>query len=181
MPDFRLIDYLSAPLSTDHSSALDGQLGNVDALKRDLAAQGEYDPRMAFYMLYRQRPFGDLGFSGFEARYYSLCESFEDDLARAVDLQNLVTALAFRYVARGEVTHADIPDRPTIESERRQVIFGTTCRMPTHDVCEKLKSVFCHVVKKSCPVLKRDTFAATTKIAGKTQADSCLLTGIRLC
>jgi hypothetical protein len=92
VPDFRLIDYLSAPLSTDHSPALDGRLGNIDALKRDLAAQGEYDPRMAFYMLYRQRPFDDLGYSGFEGRYYSLCHSLRDDLAPAVDLQNLVTA-----------------------------------------------------------------------------------------
>ncbi len=131
VPDFRLIDYLVAPLSTDQSPALDGTLGNTDRLKRDLADQGVFDPRMSLYSFYRARLYEQTGFSGFEGRHYSLCESIRDDLAKAVDLQTLITALAFKLIAKGAVCHEDIPDDPTIESERRQIIFGAAIGVPT--------------------------------------------------
>ena len=131
VPDFRLIDYLVAPLSTDESPALDGTIGNTDRLKRDLADQGIFDSRMSLYSFYRARLHEQMGFSGFEGRHYSLCESIRDDLAKAVDLQTLITAMAFKLIAKGDVTHADIPDDPTIESERRQIIFGTAIGVPT--------------------------------------------------
>lgn len=47
VPDQRLIDYLVSPLSTDHSPALDGTVGNDERLKRDLAEMGVFDPRMS--------------------------------------------------------------------------------------------------------------------------------------
>lgn len=131
VPDFRLLDYLVAPLSTDQSPALDGTLGNTDRLKRDLADQGIFDQRMSLYSFYRARLYEQMGFCGFEGRHYSLCESIRDDMAKAVDLQTLITAMAFKLIAKGTVTHADIPDDPTIESERRQIIFGTAIGVPT--------------------------------------------------
>ncbi|MEI6514635.1 MAG: hypothetical protein WCO77_01545 [bacterium] len=131
VPDQRLIDYLVSPLSTDHSPALDGTLGNDERLKRDLAQMGVFDPRMSFYSLYRQRLFARMGFCGFEGRHYSQFASITKDMSAATDLQRLITALAYQYVLTGAVTHADIPDTPEVESERRQVFFGTAIGIPT--------------------------------------------------
>ncbi len=129
--DYRLLNYLVAPLSTELCAALDGTLDNHARLKEDLSVQGVYDPRLSLYMLYRQRAFHHQGFSGFEGRYYSLCPSLVDDLGPATDLQHLLTLVATRAVADGSLTHADIPDDPTTESERRQVFFGTAAEIPT--------------------------------------------------
>jgi hypothetical protein len=131
VPDQRLIDYLVSPLSTDHSPALDGTVGNDERLKRDLAEMGVFDPRMSFYSLYRQRVFARMGFCGFEGRHYSQFASIGRDMAAATDLQRLITALAYQYVLSGAVTHADIPDTPEVESERRQVFFGAAIGLPT--------------------------------------------------
>lgn len=131
VPDQRLIDYLVSPLSTDHSPALDGTVGNDERLKRDLAEMGVFDPRMSFYSLYRQRLFTSMGFCGFEGRHYSQFASISRDMAGATDLQRLITALAYQYVLSGAVTHADIPDTPEVESERRQVFFGAAVGLPT--------------------------------------------------
>jgi len=51
-------------------------------------------------------------------------------MARAVGLQNLLSALAFKYIAEESVTHAHIPDDPFVESERRQIIFGQAVGHP---------------------------------------------------
>ena len=131
VPDFRLLDYLVAVMSTDQCPALDGSSGNQMRLKKDLCDWGAFDPAMPVYMLYRQREFAQMGFSGFEGRYYSLFPSLMNDLAPAVALQNLVTALAYQLMAKGALTHADIPDRPEIESERRQIFFGAAIGLPT--------------------------------------------------
>ena len=42
----------------------------------------------------------------------------------------MVTALAYRYVATGTYTHADIPDDPDTESERRQLLFAAAAGLP---------------------------------------------------
>jgi hypothetical protein len=131
VPDFRLIDYLMAVLSTDESPALSGQVDNELHLKADLAAMGIFDPQMPLYMLYRLRQYGQMGFSGYEARYYSLFERFGQDMAPAVDLQHLTTLLAYKYILERKVQHADIPDNPTVESERRQIFFGSAIGIPT--------------------------------------------------
>lgn len=131
LPDYRLLDYLVAVMSTDQCPALDGRPGNQDRLKKDLAHLGVFDPAMPVYMLYRQREFARMGFSGFEGRYYSLFESLEGDMAPAVDLQTLITALAYKLMAQGRLTHAMIPDIPEIESERRQIFFGAAIGLPT--------------------------------------------------
>ncbi len=131
VPDFRLIDYLVALMSTEQSPALDGRLASTERLKKDLDDLGVFDRRMSMYLPYKLRPFAVLGFSGFEGRYYSLFESLRDDMTHAVNLQGLITALAFKYIAEGRWTHADIPDRPLRESERRQVFFGAATGVPT--------------------------------------------------
>jgi hypothetical protein len=131
IPDFRLIDYMVAPMSTDRSPALDGKPGNSERLRSDLADLGVFDTRMSLYMLYRLREFRHAGYSGFEGRHYSLFESLENDMSGAANLQALVTALAFKYALRGTVKHADIPDAPFVESERRQIFFGSAIGIPT--------------------------------------------------
>src|SRR5262249_35130706 len=129
--DSRLIDYPVSLLSTERSPALDGILGNGDRFKRDLADLGVFDTKMSLYLLYRLREFASIGFTGFEGRHYSLFESLAEDLSRAVDLQALVTSLAIKYQAQGKLTHKHIPDRPFIESERRQIFFGAAIGIPT--------------------------------------------------
>jgi hypothetical protein len=124
VPDFRLLDYPVALLSTDQSPGLDGRPGNTERLKQDLTDLGVFDARMALYLPYRLREFGANGFSGFEGRQYSLLPGFMADLAPAVDLQLLATALAFKYIAEGQLDHADIQDTPTVESQRRQPFFA---------------------------------------------------------
>ncbi len=134
VPDFRLIDYLVALLSTDQSPALDGVLGNEQRLKRDLAQLGVFDESMSLYLLLKLRSQSVIGFSGFEGRHYSLFADPFIDMAEAVTLQALLTGLAFKYVAKGVVRHADIPDDPTTESERRQFIFSSALGLNTCNV-----------------------------------------------
>ena len=131
IPDFRLVDYMVAPMSTHRSPALDGQVGNQERLKKDLFELGILDPRMSLYMLYRLREQEKVGFAGFEGRQYSLFDSLEHDLGHAANLQVLITALAFKYALTGTVKHEDIPDDPFVESERRQIFFGCAVRIPT--------------------------------------------------
>ena len=131
IPDFRLIDYMVAPMSTNRSPALDGRIGNQEKLKKDLFDLGIFDTRMSLYMLYRLREHENVGFAGFEGRHYSLFESLEQDMGHAANLQVLITALAFKYALTGIVKHADIPDDPFVESERRQVFFGCAIGIPT--------------------------------------------------
>jgi hypothetical protein len=140
--DFRLIDYLACLMSTRTSAALNGEIGNDRHLKRDLASMGVFDQAMPLYLLYRLRPFSQLGFSGFEGRHYSQFESMAGDMGRAVDLQNLVTALAFKWILSQDVTHADIPDTPNIESERRQIFFGAAIGLPTFFVAARTRNRF---------------------------------------
>ncbi len=131
VPDFRLIDYLVALLSTDTSPALSGIPGVQDRLKRDLAEMGVFDERMTLYLPCRVRDYQSRGFCGFEGRFYSLFPRLRDDLGSAVDIQNLITALAYRLVLQGSIDHNDIPDTPTCESERRQIFFAAAIGIPT--------------------------------------------------
>jgi hypothetical protein len=131
VPDYRLVDYLICLMSTPQSPALNGRVGNSDKLKRDLAELGVFDSQMSLYLLYKLREFGVMGFSGFEGRHYSQFDSLQEDLGRATDLQMLINALAFKLMAAGSLTHAEIPDDPTLESERRQIFFAAAIGNPT--------------------------------------------------
>jgi hypothetical protein len=142
VPDFRLIDYLVAILSTGKSPALNGKLHNSQQLKQDLADLGVFDTKMSLYLFDKLREYDSMGFSGFEGRHYSLFDSFMPDMSQAINLQNLIYLLAFKYIATGLISHEDIPDDPFIESERRQIIFGSAIGIPTFFVHRNTGNTF---------------------------------------
>ncbi|MGM0417047.1 MAG: hypothetical protein ACQEQK_08870 [Thermodesulfobacteriota bacterium] len=131
VPDFRLVDYPLGFLSTGESPALDGSRGNQERLCADLDSMGVFDARMSLYQFIKMRQFSSMGFSGFEGRYYSLFGSFKTDMAHAVTLQQLITALSFKYMSQDGFTHRHIPDNPQVESERRQIFFARALDLPT--------------------------------------------------
>jgi hypothetical protein len=131
IPDVRLIDYLVALQSVEQNPALDGRPGNQERLKKDLTDMGVFDSRMAMYLPYRLREIAKMGFSGFEGRHYSLFPRLLTDMSMAVNLQVMITALAYHWVATGTIRHHHIPDNPFIESERRQIFFATSIGLPT--------------------------------------------------
>jgi hypothetical protein len=148
--DFRLIDYPVSLLSSAESPGLDGMPGNDKRLKKDLADMGIFDTAMPMYLLYRLREHAAKGFSGFEGRYYSLFENFTQDMRHAVSLQALVTALAFKYILKGEIAHFHIPDQSFIESERRQVFFGSAIGIPTFFIHKDTKNLLmAKILKKT--------------------------------
>ncbi|MGP8152727.1 MAG: hypothetical protein ACLQBQ_01075 [Smithella sp.] len=140
--DFRLIDYLIVLMSTDKSPALNGELRNSQTLKEDLADLGVFDTKMSLYLLEKLREYDVMGFSGFEGRHYSLFESFTQDMGPAVSMQNLFYLLAFKYIFSGQISHDNIPDDPSIESERRQIFFGSAIGIPTFFVHNKSGNTF---------------------------------------
>ncbi|MDI6743172.1 MAG: hypothetical protein QMD11_10605 [Smithella sp.] len=142
VPDFRLIDYLVCILSTEKNSALNGQLYNGLSLKKDLADLGVFDTSMSLYLFEKLREYDAMGFSGFEGRHYSLFDSFMSDMASAVNLQNLIYLLAYKYITTEQVTHHDIPDEAFVESERRQIIFGSAIGIPTFFVHRNTGNAF---------------------------------------
>ncbi len=151
VPDFRLIDYFVALMSTNRSPALDGTLGNLERLKTDLMSLGIFDHRLSPYLPCRLREFRAAGFSGFEGRHYSLFESLERDLAHAANLQNLIIAVAFKLVLLGRYTHRDIPDDPSTESERRQIFFGRAIGLPAFYVHHSTKNVLLRDIIRRTP------------------------------
>jgi len=110
---------------------MDCSAGNDLRLNKDLTYLVVFYERMSLYLFYRLRQHAAMGFSGFEGRYYSLFEKLLDDMSDAVNLQTLLTALAYKYIAGGQITHEHIPDTPTCESERRQIFFGAAIGIPT--------------------------------------------------
>lgn len=123
VPDYRLIDFPVAWLCTESASALDGELGNVDRLKRDLENMGASDRNLKLYLPIGLREFDQMGFFGFEGRHYSLFEGMKTDFAAAANLQQLITMLAYKYAIAGMYTHSQLPDDPSSESERRLPFF----------------------------------------------------------
>ncbi len=146
VPDFRLVDYPVALLSTERSASQDGRLRNDQRLKEDLDTLGIFDRRMSVYLPYKLREFAVMGFSGFEARHYSQFEQFDLDLGRATELQMLLTALAFKLIASGACSHQHIPDTPFVESERRQLLFGTAIGIPTFFVHKETPNRFLRAI-----------------------------------
>lgn len=150
VPDFRLIDYPVCFLSTDQSPAYNGRLGNQEQLKDDLSDMGIFDRQMSLYQFFKQRSFREMGYSGFEGRFHSLFPHLVDDMAAATNLQILITALAFKYMAEGKVRHRHIPDTPFVESERRQVFFDMAIGIPTFFVKRNTRNRFLlKIIKKT--------------------------------
>ncbi|HCY85638.1 MAG TPA: hypothetical protein DHV36_10935, partial [Desulfobacteraceae bacterium] len=142
IPDGRLIDYFTSVMSTFESPALDGRPDSEDRLKKDLTELGVFDERMPLYQLVRLRKFHQMGYSGFEHRYFSVFENITRDMGGAADLQLLITALAQKYIFSKTVDHGMIPDTPAIESERRQVFFCTAIGIPTFYVSSRTRNRF---------------------------------------
>jgi hypothetical protein len=63
-------------------------------------------------------------------------------MAEATAIQSLITALAYKLVLSGKITHAHIPDTPSTESERRQIFFGSAIGIPTFYVRKKTRNRF---------------------------------------
>ena len=59
-----------------------------------------------------------------------------------MNLQQLITAFAFKHILLGEVKHLFIPDDPFVESERRQIIFAAAIGIPTFYVKINTKNQF---------------------------------------
>ena len=148
VPDKRLVDYLVSLMSTDQSPALNGTLNNDKKLLQDLENQGVFDASMSLYLLYKLRRQSEIGFSGFEGRFYSLFYDLIDDFSQAADLQMLISALAYKYILEGTVTHHDIPDTPSTESERRQIFFSTAIGLPTFFVRKESANRFLQKIIK---------------------------------
>ena len=144
VPDYRLVDYPVALLSTERCPALDGRLGNQQRLKEDLAGLGIIDARMALYLPVRQREFDAMGFCGFEGRQYSLFPEFEGDMGAAASLQQLITALVYKYLALGQLDHRHLPDQPEAESERRQMFFAAALDLPEFFVRQNSRNILLH-------------------------------------
>lgn len=142
IPDFRLIDYFVSLMSTHESPSLNGRIGNGEQLKKDLAQMGIFNPEMPLYQLIRNRYANEMGYSGFEHRYFSIFENIMTDMGQAADLQNLITTLAYHYILSGTITHDMIPDVPDIESERRQVFFCSAINLPTFFVKTQTQNLF---------------------------------------
>ena len=71
-------------------------------------------------------------------------------MGSAVDMQALVTALAYKYILKGRFGHEHIPDDPSVESERRQVFFGTAIGIPTFYVKKDCRNQFmASILKKT--------------------------------
>ena len=164
LPDYRLVDYFVSLMSTDESPALNGQIGNGDRLKHDLSQMGIFDSRMPLYQLVRLREASQMGYSGFEHRYFSIFERIMFDMRYAADLQNLITALAYQYILSGKVTHAMIPDTTDIESERRQIFFAGAIDLPTFFVKTKTENLFLRQILRR---VKRTRFSR--RYAGYTR------------
>jgi hypothetical protein len=150
VPDYRLLNYPVAWLATEHSSALDGTVGNVSRLVQELDELGIVDRRLAFYMPLRLREFGRVGFSGFEGRYYSLFPTFHRDMAPAADLQQLLLMISYRLVLDGAILPSDIPDDPTSESERRQPFFFVAAGLPAFYVHKNSRNELLKQILRHC-------------------------------
>ena len=142
VPDSRLLDYPLCFLSTEKSPAYCGNIGNQEQLKDDLADMGIFDRQMSLYQFFKLRDVSGMGFSGFEGRHHSLFPDLDQDFSGATNLQVLITALAFKYMASGQIRHRHIPDTPFIESERRQIFFGMAIGIPTFFVLRTTRNRF---------------------------------------
>lgn len=150
VPDARLLTYPVAWLATERSSALDGTGGNIQRLSSELEELGIVDQRMSFYMPLRLREQHRDGYSGFEARYYSLFPSYDRDMAPAASLQQFLLALAYRLALQEDLSHEDIPDDPTSESERRQPFFFAAAGLPAFYVRHDTRNRFLLAILRNC-------------------------------
>ncbi len=124
--------------------------GNTARLAAELDQLGIVDRRMSFYMPLRLRQLETVGYSGFEARYYSLFPSYDRDMAPAVDLQQLLLAASYQIALEGAIGHEHIPDDPTSESERRQPFFFRAAGLPAFYVHKRTRNELLRRILRHC-------------------------------
>ena len=154
VPDTRLLEYFVALPSTRNASALNGMIGNDDALKAELAQSGVFDSRLSTYLPFKLREFAKHGFSGFEGRSHSHFPSLRHDLPSAIGLQTLITAYAYYNLAKNLVTHSDIPDDPATESERRHIFFAAAAGIATVYVRRSSPNRFLRRILNRCTTVR---------------------------
>jgi hypothetical protein len=119
-------------------------------LSSELDELGIVDQKMSFYMPLRLREHERDGYSGFEARYYSLFPSYDRDMAPAVRLQQFLLGVAYKLALQGEWTHEQIPDDPTSESERRQPFFFSAAGLPAFYVHRDSRNQLLRTILLNC-------------------------------
>ncbi|MDK2792328.1 MAG: hypothetical protein PWQ25_1191 [Deferribacteres bacterium] len=155
IPDYRLIDYFVALLSTENESGFNGNLENQKKLKLALEEMGIFDSDMSFYAPIKGRYFKEVGFCGFELRIFSNFYSLKHDLKYAANLFALITSLAFKYIREDNITHASIPDERAVESERRQLLFASAIGIPTVYIKENTPNKFLLSILKHCKEIRK--------------------------
>ncbi|MGC8925709.1 MAG: hypothetical protein ACP5LO_06770 [Calditerrivibrio sp.] len=150
VPDFRLIDYFVALMSTDNSPAFDGTLNNHAKLKKELHEMGVFDEKLSFYTLFRGRSVNENGYNGFEGRFYSCFYDLREDTKHVSNLQWLFIALAYKLILSGSITHQEIPDDPFVESERRQLVFAAAIGIPTVYIKKDTKNILIRSIISHC-------------------------------
>ena len=118
-----------------NAPALTATMDNGNRLKTDLSQMGVFDTRMPLYQLVRIRSFSEMGFSGFEHRYHSIFENILTDMGGALDLQNLITTLAWHYIISGENNPCRHPRHPPC-GKRTPSDFFRQCRKYSHILCQ---------------------------------------------
>ena len=109
-----------------------------------------------------------MGFSGFESRYYSLFPSLCEDMSRAVELQILLSSIAFKYMADGHVHHCHIPGTPFVESERRQIFFGAAIGLPTFFVKKDTPNRFLHrILQRTRKIRSSRRYPGYTRVTSR--------------
>ncbi len=157
VPDLRLLDYLVNPLATFDQSALDGKNGNHEAHKGDLHELGIFDSGLATYLLFRPREKARVGYTGFEARFFSSFPSVKNDFRPAVTLQALLTSFIYQLIAEEALTDTSIPSDPFSESERRQFVFAAAAGLTDVPVKRRNENAFLKRILRFVPESNRDS------------------------
>lgn len=175
VPDTRLLEYFVALPSTRHTSALNGMIGNDDALKAELAQSGVFDSRLSTYLPFKLREFAKHGFCGFEGRSYSHFPSLRHDLPSAIGLQTLVTAFAYHDIAKNLVTHSDIPDDPATESERRHIFFAAAAGISSVYIRRSSANRFLRRILARCTTIRHSRrYSGYLKVSLKNYRNALL-------
>ena len=86
-------------------------------------------------------------------------------MAQAATLQMLVTALAYKYIFTGRISHGDIPDHPFVESERRQIFFAAAAGIPTFYVrTDTPNRLLARMVKQTANIRSSRRYAGYTRV-----------------
>jgi hypothetical protein len=75
-------------------------------------------------------------------------------MAPAADLQQLLLMVAYQFALEGSITHGDIPDDPTSESERRQPFFFAAAGLPAFYVHKNSRNKLLKQILPHCKKMR---------------------------